>query len=165
MRHRRFAISGLLCLFSACAPALVAPEDDREYHQIGDLEFSATVEQDIESVYGLIDIMNPTRSPVLVEYSSGCAVAYLVHQDGRTTPSWESSRWWTGLQGSCPSEPMRMEIPAATLGRIMAPAVDPGIVLGDSLPAGSYQVAMRIRLLQPLDTTLILRAGPVQLDP
>lgn len=164
MRRRQAGLPALLCLLAACAPALVSPEDTREYHRLGSLELSAVLEQDDQSLYGLIEIMNSSRQPVVVEYAGACGVGYLLYQEGGVTPRWQSSRWWTALQGSCPETPLRMEIPGATLARIMAPALDPGIVLGDTLRAGSYEAAMRLRLLQPRDTTLILRAGPVRLD-
>lgn len=162
---RTLLASVTLALLAGCARAAVQTPDDTEYHRVGALEISATVERDdFWDVFGAIDLMNTGRDTVRLEYEGYCGVAILMYQGKRTVPRWDSTEWWTRRQGECPNGLMNLDIPPETLARIVAPAVDAQGILGDSLPAGSYAAAMRIRLLEPRDTTLLLSAGRIELD-
>ena len=152
-------------LLSGCARPAPEPGPATEYLLLGALELSATVERDLWDVYGAVELMNTGGDTVRLEYASQCALAILVYRPAADRGRrWDSSEWWQRRQGECPATPVRLDIPPLTLARVIAPAVDADAILGDSLPAGAYAAAMRMRLLQPTDTTLLLNAGEVELE-
>jgi hypothetical protein len=160
---RRAAASAALALLAACARPPAGPEPERDYQRVGALEISALVERDLADVLGSVDLMNTGRDTVRLEYAGQCAVAILLYEAGDgATPRWDSSAWWSA-QGDCPATPMTLDLPPRTLARVVAPLVQANRILGDSLPQASYRAALRLRLLQPRDTTLLLPAGDVHL--
>ena len=153
----------LVLLLAACARPTAGPSPERDYHRVGALEISALVERDLSDVLGTVDLMNTGRDTVRLEYAGQCALAILLYEDG--TPGdarWDSSAWWAA-QGDCPAASMTLDLPPRTLARVVAPLLETRQILGDSLPGARYRAAVRIRLLQPRDTTLILPAGDVHL--
>jgi hypothetical protein len=123
------------------------------------------VERDLSDVLGAVDVMNTGSDTVRLEYAGQCAVAIRIHDaDPDAAARWDSSTWWAA-QGACPATPTTLDLPPRTLARIIAPLMEARRILGDSLPATGYRAAMRLRLLQPRDTTLLLPAGDVQLGP
>lgn len=136
-----------------------------EYVQLGELELSATVEQEGVDLMGSVDIMNTSREPVTLRYTGGCAVSLvLLPQSGRSArPRWDEFEWLRPHTDACRPDPLVLEIPPRTLARLLTPAVTSMQILGDSIPPGEYPAGVRLRMLQPRDTTLLLRANPVQL--
>ena len=160
---RRAAAGACLLALAACARPPVAPEPAREYLRIGALEISAVVERDLADVLGSVDLMNTGRDTVRLTYAGQCALAILLYDSSRTTtPRWDSSAWWA-TQGDCPGPATTLDLPPRTLARLLAPLVEARSILGDSLPAADYRSALRIHLLEPRDTTLVLPAGDLQL--
>jgi hypothetical protein len=150
-----------LALLAACAPRSTRAAGETEYSRVGELELSALVQRDLSDVLGAVDVMNTSRDTVRVEYAGYCALAVLVYPE-QGARGWDSSAWWPG-QGDCPAGTLSLDLPPRTLGRIVAPVVLAQGIRGDSLPAGSYRAAVRIRLVQPRDTTLVLPAGQIEL--
>jgi hypothetical protein len=163
---RRTTLAAILALtvLGGCAPRSgpgTGPEP--VYLHMGPLELSATLEQDGVDVMGSVDIMNTSRQPVLVEYDGGCELAVLV--TGGASPLWDQTIWWREHPGVCPTTTStRLEIPGRTLARILTPAVTTLQIAGDSIPLGSFPAAVRLRLMSPRDTLLVLPTGPVRLD-
>lgn len=153
--------AGALALLSACAPAVTRAPAEKEYQRVGALELSATVERDRSDVLGAVDVMNTSGDTLRFEYEGYCALSLRFHVlAGRG--AWDSSAWWA-RQGDCPTGTMSLALPPRTLGRIIAPVIQVPRILGDSLPSGSYATAVRIRLLTPRDTILVLPAGSIDL--
>lgn len=159
----------LALALGACARQAPAPESPlpgEQFQEVEQLEFSATVERDQFDVFGAVEIMNTGADTARVSYLGYCELAILFYDPAGRPVSlrWDSSRWWIGQQAPCPNTPVRLDIPPQTLARLVAPAVGAGGVLSDSLPAGPYIPAMRLRLLHPRDTTLVLPADLVDLN-
>jgi hypothetical protein len=162
---RRIAAVAALLTLAACARPPVAPEPEREYLRVGALEISAVVERDLADVLGSVDLMNTGRDTVRLTYAGQCALAILLYDSGRTdAPRWDSSAWWA-TQGDCPGPATTLDLPPRTLARVIAPLVEARSILGDSLPIADYRAALRIHLLEPRDTTLVLPAGDLPLGP
>ena len=163
-RRITLAVIFALAVLGGCAPrARPGTGPEPVYLHMGPLELSATLEQDGVDVMGSVDIMNTSRQPVLVEYDGGCGLAVLV--TGGSTPLWDQAIWWRGQPGICPTaSTTRLEIPARTLARILTPAITTLQIAGDSIPLGTFPAAVRLRLMTPRDTLLVLPAGPVRLD-
>ena len=162
----RFAAVGATALLAACAPAATrAPAVPTEFHRVGALEVSAVVERNQTEVLGAVDLMNTGPDTVRLEYAGYCAIALLMYPPEAAVrePRWDSSDWW-GRQGDCPQGTFHVVIPPVTLARIVAPVVDARQILGDSLPGGSYTGAVRLRIVQPRDTTLVMLGGRVRLE-
>lgn len=160
---RTAAAFALILVATGCAPRVVTPPFAREYQRVGPLEISAVVERDLADVLGSVDVMNTSADTVRLEYAGQCALAVLVYDRMAARPRWDSSHWWAA-RGECPAAPMTLDLPPRTLARVVAPLVEAYAILGDSLPLKTYQAALRLRLLQPRDTTLILPAGDLQLE-
>jgi hypothetical protein len=120
------------------------------------------VERDLGDVLGSVDIMNTGRDTVQLEYAGQCGLGILLYGEGEASPRWDSSAWWATL-GDCPAPATALDLPPRTLARIIAPLLETVRILGDSLPGAGYRAALRIHLLQPRDTTLVLPAGEIQL--
>lgn len=165
MTRSTVAGAAALALLSGCAPPATLRPTPTEYHRVGALELSAVVERNQLEVLGAVDLMNTGADTVRLEYAGYCALALLIYpSDERSDgPRWDSSAWWTG-QGDCPEGTLRVDIPPITLARIVAPVIDADRILGDSLPGGSYTGALRLQIVQPQDTTLVLLGGPVRLE-
>jgi len=158
---RRGAAFAILLGVTACARPASAPAPEREYQRVGPLEISALVERDLADVLGSVDLMNTGRDTVRLEYAGQCAVAILLYDaSGSGAPRWDSSAWWSA-QGDCPATPMTLDLPPRTLARVVAPLLEAARILGDSLPRASYRAELRLRLMQPRDTLLLLPAGDV----
>lgn len=164
-RAKTASAAALALLASACAPAATARLTPTEYHRVGALEVSAVVERNQVEVLGAVELMNTGKDTVHLEYAGYCALALLMYptHEGLGEPLWDSSAWWT-RQGDCPEGTLRVDIPPITLARIVAPVVNADRILGDSLPGGSYTGALRLRIVQPRDTTLVLLGGRVRLE-
>lgn len=162
---RRWKAALLPLALAACAPRPVsAPAaDDRTYLRVGALELSAVLEQDATDLMGSVDIMNLGSRPVLLEYEGSCAVAIVLGRNGAQARRWDALEFWRRRPEICRPEPTRLEIPGRTLARILTPPVTQAQILGDSLPAGRYEGVLRLRMLQPRDTTILLPAGPVDI--
>lgn len=160
---RRAGVSALLVLLVSCAPRVVTPPFDRDYQQVGPLEISALVERDLADVLGSVDVMNTSRDTVRLEYAGQCALAVVLYDRTAGRPRWDSSNWWAA-RGHCPAASMTLDLPPRTLARVVAPLLEAYDILGDSLPTATYRAALRLHLLQPRDTTLILPAGDLQLE-
>jgi hypothetical protein len=165
MTRRRIAGTGALALLAACAPAATRAPVPTEYHRVGALEVSAVVERNQMEVLGAVELMNTGADTIRLEYAGYCALALLMYPADAAIrePRWDSAEWWMG-QGECPEGNFRVDIPPITLARIIAPVIETGRILGDSLPGGSYTGAVRLRIVQPHDTTLVLLGGPVRLE-
>ena len=166
MTPNRIMGVGALALLAACAPgAARAPVVPTEFHRVGALEVSAVVERNQTEVLGAVDLMNTGADTVRLEYAGYCALALLLYpaEPAARAPRWDSSEWWV-RQGDCPAGTFRVDIPPITLARIVAPVMDARQILGDSLPGGSYTGAVRLRIVQPRDTTLVMLGGRVRLD-
>lgn len=162
---RRAGALLLALVMPACARPAAGPAPEREYERVGPLELSALVERDLTDVLGSVDVMNTGREPVRVEYAGQCALAIVLHEPGAAAPSWDSALWWAS-RGDCPTHPMTIDLPPRTLARIVAPLLEAERIRGDTLPGATYRAFLRVRLLQPRDTTLLLPAGDVHLgDP
>jgi hypothetical protein len=151
-----------LLLLAGCARPAPGPTPEREYQRVGPLELSAYVERDLGDVLATVDVMNTGRETVRLEYAGQCGLAVILHDAERQR--WDSSAWWSA-QGECPAATTTLDLPPRTLGRIIAPLLEARAILGDSLPLRSYRAVMRFRLVQPTDTTLLLPAGELDLDP
>lgn len=158
---RRLALAAAL-LIGACARPATGPSPERVYERVGPLELSALVERDLSDVLASVDVMNTARETVRLEYAGQCGLGVVLYEPAAERPSWDSALWWAS-QGDCPSPPMTLDIPPRTLARIVAPLLETQRIRGDSLPGTSYRAAVRIRLLQPRDTTLVLPAGDLHL--
>lgn len=166
MAPSRITGVGALALLAACAPAATrAPIVPTEFHRVGALEVSAVVERNQTEVLGAVDLMNTGTDTVRLEYAGYCALALLLYpaETAARAPRWDSSEWWV-RRGDCPEGNFRVDIPPITLARIVAPVIDAGQILGDSLPGGSYTGAVRLRIVQPRDTTLVMLGGRVRLE-
>lgn len=163
---RRPTLASLLALalLAGCAPR-TAPATGPEpvYHRLGPLELSAMLEQDGVDVMGSVDVMNTSGRTVLLEYEGGCEFAVLVGA-GEGRAHWDEALWWSTRPEICSTSSTRLEIPARTLARILTPVVTTLQIAGDSIPMGAYPAAVRLRMLQPRDTTLVLTTGPVRLE-
>jgi hypothetical protein len=133
------------------------------YVRLGALELSATIERDAGDLMGSVDVMNTSGQSVSLHYQGSCAVAILVAGRGRDRPRWDALTWWQSRPGICRPDPVVLDIPPKTLARILTPPVNQQEILGDSIASGSHTVALRIRIYQPTDTTLLLPAGRVEL--
>jgi hypothetical protein len=166
MRTRPLAVFLLLAAGGCASAARGAPEvDDREYVQVGELELSAVIEQEAGEVYSMVEIMNTSDGTVRLEYPGPCAVSpTLFRPVGSTREAvWTAEAWGTANPMVCPPSPIQLDIPAGTLARLIAPILVQTELQGDSLPPGRYPTAVRFRMLQPRDTTLLLWSGEVQL--
>jgi hypothetical protein len=158
---KRLALVGL-ALLCACAPRVTRAPGEKEYFRVAGLELSATVERDRSDVLGAVDVMNAGDDTVRLEYEGYCALS-LRFRPERGRGAWDSSTWWA-RRGDCPTGNVTLTLPPRTLGRIVAPVLQAPRILGDSLPAGAYTAAVRIRLVQPRDTTLVIPAGSIDLS-
>jgi hypothetical protein len=164
----RLGILSALAVLAGCAPfARHALVDDHlpDLRRLGELEVSASVERNSGEILGAVDLMNTGKDTIAFEYAGYCAIAILMYRGSaeRGEPRWDSTEWWSRT-GECPERTLKLSIPPETLARVVAPVVDTRRILGDSLPGGSYFGAMRINIVQPFDTTLVLPAGPVELQ-
>jgi hypothetical protein len=162
-RRSTTAVLLALAVLAGCAPRTrLSAGPEPEYHRLGPLDIAAGVQQDGVDVMGMVDVMNTSTQPVLLEYEGGCGLAVLV---GGTASLWDEALWWRDHPDICPTDPTtRLEIPARTMARILTPSVTTMQIAGDSIPAGTFPGSVRLRMLQPLDTTLVLPAGPVRLE-
>jgi hypothetical protein len=161
-RRPTIAVLSALAVLAGCAPRTrPATGPEPEYHRLGPFDIAADVQQNGVDVMGMVDIMNTTTQPVLLEYEGGCGLSVVV---GGTAVLWDEARWWSTRPDICPTDPTRLEIPGRTMARILAPAVTTLQIAGDSIPMGTFPAAIRLRMLQPLDTTLVLPATPVRLE-
>lgn len=161
---KRISSVALALALAGCAPRVQPGAFTPEYVRIGPLELSATIERDVGDLMGSVDIMNTSDRPVVVEYNGSCAVSIVLAAPGSESPRWDAYRWWQAFPDVCRPAPLRLEIPPETLARVLTPPVNQDQILGDSIPAGRHPVALRIQLLQPEDTTLLLSAGTVELE-
>ena len=147
------------CAARAPLPALDRP---REYATVGALELSGVVERDGEAVYSMVEIMNTGSDTVRLAHPEACGVSLILLSTDSATLRWDLERWGQG-QGYCSGRVSTMDLPPNTLARLFSPIVGEPDVRGDSLPGGDYASAMRIRLVEPADTTILLWSGPVRL--
>lgn len=148
---------------TARAPLDTAPAP-REYATVGVLELSGVVERDGEAVYSMVEVMNTGPDTVRLSHPEACGVALLLLSD---RSEGAAVRWdleaWGAAQGFCSGRVSTLDLPPNTLARLFSPIVGEPDIRGDSLPAGEYASAMRIRLTAPADTTLLLWSGPVRI--
>lgn len=130
------------------------------------LEITAEVERSGDQLSALIDFRNRAAEPIWIEHAQGCQVAILVFPATGITgePLWDGLDWRNGQVGGCkiPSSITGIE-PGQGMG-LIAPLVTDETILGDSIPPGEYMVAVRARVTQPRDTTLVVIAGTMALD-
>lgn len=158
------ALVGLaLVALAACAPRARLAVDESRYVRVGPLEISGFVEREMVDIFAAAQVMNTSRQPLEIAYAGACGVALVIYHPDRpqAAPAWDSERLGLGL---CPPTPDRFEIPPETLARLLAPAFGSEEIRGDSLARGRYLAAVRLHLLHPRDTTLLLSAGPLDLD-
>jgi hypothetical protein len=164
----RLGILSALAVLAGCAPSVrhtLAENWSPDFRRLGELEVSASVERNSGEILGAVDLMNTGRDTVVLEYAGYCAIAILMYRESgqHGEPRWDSTEWWSRT-GDCPDRTLKLSIPPETLARVVAPVVDTRRILGDSLPGGSYYGAIRINIVQPFDTTLVLPAGLVELQ-
>ena len=106
-----------------------------------------------------LTIRNPTRSRIALEYAGVCHPSILVFADPTAPPVWDQLRWWNTRPGACKWTPQLHVLDPNTRGLIRSASVSEAAILGDSLPPGLYHLAIRVRVLQPRDTTLVVSAG------
>ncbi|MDX1660962.1 MAG: hypothetical protein R3326_04150 [Gemmatimonadota bacterium] len=108
---------------------------------------------------------NPTGTLFLGEYVGMCAVAILVYDDPTlgASPRWNGYRWQNTQPGGCKALRSIAEVRAGESHELTAWASD-SIILGDSLAAGRYWLAVRVRFVEPADTTLVIPAGEMELS-
>ena len=124
------------------------------------LRFEAAILRDAEgALSGFLTIRNPTRSRIALEYAGVCHPSILVFADPSSAPVWDQLRWWNSRPGACKWLPQLHIIDPGTFGLVRPHHVTEETILGDSLPPGLYEIAIRLRVLQPRDTTLIVSAG------
>jgi hypothetical protein len=159
----RRAIPLGLALLAGCATGSRGTGPQPVYVRLGALELSATIERDAGDLMGSVDVMNTGDRTISLHYQGSCAVSILVADGEGEGPRWDALTWWQSRPGICRTDPVVLEIPPQTLARILTPAVSEAEILGDSIASGSHPVALRIRILAPRDTTLLLPAGRVEL--
>lgn len=143
--------------WSALEPLVASP---------GSLGVTAVFERpDLGQIRTLLTFRNATDRPFLSEYASMCALAVLVYDDPtyEGAPRWDGHRWQNTRPGACKWMPAVAELGVGESADLAARASD-SIILGDSLAAGTYWLATRVRFLQPADTTLVIPAGEVELS-
>jgi hypothetical protein len=161
-RRSTIAVLSALAVLAGCAPRTrPATGPEPVYHRLGPFDIAAGVQQDGVDVMGMVDIMNVTTQPVLLEYEGGCGLSVVV---GGTAALWDEALWWSAHPDLCTPGSTRLEIPGRTMARVLAPAVTTPQIAGDSIPMGTFPAAIRLKMLQPLDTTLVLPAGAVRLE-
>ena len=134
---------------------------------VEDLDFTAELRRVRDGdLQGVVTITNPTSESALLEYAGTCAPSILIFSPDADegVPLWDQFRYWQGQVGGCKWFTSILEMPAS----MSRPAVSTGlasdsIILGDSLPGGTYQAAVRLDVFQPQDTTLVIPAGLVEL--
>ncbi|MGH7470959.1 MAG: hypothetical protein ACRENP_23675 [Longimicrobiales bacterium] len=114
--------------------------------------------------YGMVTVGNPTTLKSVLEYVAGaCSPTLLLYgaADYAGAPRWDQSR--VSRPAPCTPFPQQRTILSNQNSYI---STDPSALtemLGDSLPSGTYYAAVRLRIVQPRDTTFIVRAGPLTL--
>lgn len=131
------------------------------------LEFVASVlSSGSEEIGGRVTIRNPFSEPVWLDLVGGCDVSLLVLPEGGASaePLWDQRRWWDAAFGGCRAMSELREIPPGGSVSLDTPMVSETAIRGDSIPQGTYGLAVRIRLVQPRDTTRIVPIGSHRLD-
>jgi len=152
----------LLALGCSSDEALLSPIG----HELDRLRLEATFERNaLGDVFGVATLHNLWPAPFSMEYAGVCAQSLLVYASASYSdpPLWNQLQYWNGRPGGCKWMPLTLVLPANGSRQIKTPAVAPTVIMGDSIPAGTYFLAVSIRMLQPRDTTLVIPAGPVQL--
>lgn len=119
-----------------------------------------------DRLMGIASLHNPTDRPFVAEYAGSCAIALLAYDDPTYggPPRWDQHRWQNTRIGGCKWFPGITEVGVGEVAKFATPGVSDSIILGDSLPTGAYWLAIRVRILQPADTTLVIPGGEVELS-
>ncbi|MGH7471515.1 MAG: hypothetical protein ACRENP_26485 [Longimicrobiales bacterium] len=126
---------------------------------VAQLAFTASTAQRASgSYYGVLTVGNATSSRAWLEFAGLCAPALLLFSQPSYggEPRWDQSR---PPAMACKWVPHQLSIAQQDSGR----AVNTSDILGDSLPNGTYFGAVRVRILQPSATTIVIPAGVMTL--
>ena len=171
---RRCVVGQLIALFSSVAWSMKGSAQATP--TAGSLVFKGASEPSVAGLMGVIDVTNQTRHEVTIGYAGMCAVTLLVFRDSTLskTPVWDQGRWWNTRAGGCKWFPDQRAIAGGSHLRIGTSSVQPSVILGDSLPSGTYYAAVRLMVgrVEPaspapyrmtVDSSLVISAGALQL--
>lgn len=150
---------GLLWLVPilACAGPSTGPPDDL-------LSLAATMQQSNGRISVQVSARNAGSTEFVGEYRGVCAVAVLLWKSDEDRLRWDQFDWFNTRPGGCKWLVTPLRIPPDSEVEVSTRVVSPADVLGDSLPAGDYDVAVRLRLVTPFDSTFIVAAGRATLS-
>jgi hypothetical protein len=109
------------------------------------LQFSGSAAATSDSLQGRITIAKPTNLTVTVSYAGICALSMILNPV-TNAGNWDQGEWWSARPGGCKWPVLELPVPARGELTLTTPLVSVADVLGDSLGAGTYSVAIRIIL-------------------
>ena len=145
------------------AQALQRPQAERIAEPTR-VSVAATMQQSNGRIAVQVSVRNAGRSEFVGEYRGVCAVAVLLWKSDDDQLRWDQHNWFNTRPGGCKWMVWPLRIPPDSEVVVPTHVVSQADVLGDSLPAGDYDVAVRLRLVAPFDTTFIVAAGRAMLS-
>jgi len=127
------------------------------------LEFHALVGRAANRIGGVVTVRNPSSSPVRLEVAGPCGLGLVVlpAEGGADRPLWEQDET---TPGGCGEPSGVREIPPEGRIELHTAQVSERVILGDSIAAGEYALAVRIRLLRPETETRLLTAAVSRIE-
>ena len=160
-RMRRSVLLAVALGGTACASHGRSPATDLE-----SLSLTAGVSWDSRGrLSGRLTAHNPTSTDFTGTYAGVCAVTAVFWQEDAQVLRWDQLTSFNSRPGGCKSMLWPLHVPPDSAVDIPLHPMLRREILGDSLPAGEYNVGIRIYFAEPIDSLLIIPAGRVLLQP
>lgn len=163
MRRRSGFVVAALVTAGCGAQALRTPQEERTAEPT-QLSVAATMQQSSGRIAVQVSVRNAGSSEFVGEFQGVCAVAVLLWKSDDDRLRWDQQNWFNTRAGGCKWLLWPLRIPPDSEVEVITQVVSEASVLGDSLPAGDYDVAVRLRLVTPFDSTFVVAAGQATLS-
>ena len=164
-RHLLRGIAGVVTVLveAGCAAQTPGAPDVGTAESAG-VSVAATMEQSNDRIVVDVAVQNTGASEFVGEYSAQCAIAVLFSKADDDQLQWDQYDWFNSRPGGCKFLVLPVRVPPDSEVVVSTQVVFESDVLGDSLPAGEYDVSARLHIVAPFLRTFVVRAGRAMLS-
>ena len=133
--------------------------------ELASLALSAEFRPEGGRVRARLTVTNLTSRPFHGTYAGVCAVSTVLRVAESETREWDQFRWFNSNPGGCKSMYRPLTVPPASSIDLPVHTNYAWEILGDSLPPGEYDGAIRIYFAAPIDSLVLVSSGRVLIQP